>query len=178
MNTLHNFPCIVVWTPFNEGWGQFKTEEIVRWTKQKDSSRLVNAASGGNYFFRLGHITDVHHYPDPIMPTPEIFGKETALVLGEYGGLGLLLNGHTWQQNKNWGYQTFKTGDELFKRYQGLNDKLVELIKAGLSAAIYTQTTDVEGEVNGIMTYDRKIMKMPLMELKKQNVRLREVPAD
>ena len=108
------------------------------------------------------------------MPSPEIFGKQSALVLGEYGGLGLPLEGHTWN-SKGWGYQSFKTAEELFTRYKGLNTKLEAFIKAGLSAAVYTQTTDVEGEINGLMTYDRKIMKMPLVELKKINLKLLEV---
>jgi beta-galactosidase/beta-glucuronidase len=171
MDALHNFPSIVVWIPFNEAWGQFKTEEITNWTKAKDSSRLVNSASGGN-FYPVGDIEDLHNYPDPAMPRPDLFGDKKALVLGEFGGLGLPLPGHTWQSDKNWGYQSFKNSDELFKRYKTLTDKLEELIGKGLSAAVYTQTTDVEGEVNGFMTYDRKVMKMPLAELNKANTKL------
>lgn len=173
MNALHNFPCIIVWTPFNEAWGQFKTVEITNWTKQKDPSRLVNSASGGN-FYPVGDIEDLHNYPDPAMPRPDIFGDKKALVLGEFGGLGLPVDDHTWQE-KNWGYQSFKSNDSLFKRYQSLTAKLEELIKAGLSAAVYTQTTDVEGEVNGFMTYDRKVMKMPIEKLKADNEKLYHV---
>lgn len=173
MDALHNYPCIVAWTPFNEAWGQFKTVEITNWTKQKDPSRLVNSASGGN-FYPVGDIEDLHNYPDPAMPRPDIFGAKKALVLGEFGGLGLPVQGHTWQE-KNWGYQTFKSNDSLFKRYQSLTAKLEELIKAGLSAAVYTQTTDVEGEVNGFMTYDRKVMKMPIEKLKADNEKLYDV---
>ena len=173
MDALHNHPCIIVWTPFNEAWGQFKTVEITNWTKQKDPSRLVNSASGGN-FYQVGDIEDLHNYPDPAMPRPDIFGDKKALVLGEFGGLGLPVQGHTWQE-KNWGYQTFKSNDSLFKRYQSLTVKLSELIKDGLSAAVYTQTTDVEGEVNGFMTYDRKVMKMPIEKLKADNDKLYEV---
>lgn len=174
IDALYNFPSIVVWDPFNEGWGQFKTEDITNWTMQKDPSRLVNSASGGN-FYEVGHIIDLHNYPDPAMPRPELFGNKQALVLGEFGGLGLPTEGHTWQTNKNWGYQSFKNTDELFKRYLGMIDKLQELIKHGLSAAVYTQTTDVEGEVNGFMTYDRKVMKMPLNELNKANMSLYDI---
>lgn len=170
INALYNYPCIVVWTPFNEGWGQFKTVDITNWTKQKDPSRLVNSASGGN-FFPVGDIEDLHNYPDPAMPRPDVFGKNKALVLGEFGGLGLPVEGHTWQQ-KSWGYQSFKSNDSLFKRYCSLTDKLEELIKAGLSAAVYTQTTDVEGEVNGFMTYDRKVMKMPIEKLRAVNKKM------
>jgi beta-galactosidase/beta-glucuronidase len=173
MDALHNYPSIIVWTPFNEAWGQFKTADITNWTKQKDPSRLVNSASGGN-FFPVGDIEDLHNYPDPAMPRPDIFGDKKALVLGEFGGLGLPVQGHTWQE-KNWGYQSFKSNDSLFKRYQSLTDKLEELIRAGLSAAVYTQTTDVEGEVNGFMTYDRKVMKMPVEKLKAVNEKMYEV---
>lgn len=176
MDALHNYPCIIVWTPFNEAWGQFKTIEIANWTKQKDPSRLVNSASGGN-FYPVGDIEDLHNYPDPAMPRPDIFGAKKALVLGEFGGLGLPVDGHTWQE-KNWGYQSFKSNDSLFKRYQSLTVKLEELIKAGLSAAVYTQTTDVEGEVNGFMTYDRKVFKMPIEKLKADNEKLYEVQPD
>jgi beta-galactosidase/beta-glucuronidase len=170
IDALYNFPSIVSWQPFNEAWGQFKTVEITKWTMQKDPTRLVNSASGGN-FYLVGHIIDMHNYPDPAMPRPEIFGAKQALVLGEFGGLGLPVEGHTWQQ-KNWGYQSFGNADSLFMRYEGLTNKLEELIKQGLSAAVYTQTTDVEGEINGFMTYDRKVMKMPIDKLKATNTKL------
>src|SRR5690606_31817579 len=97
METLHNFASIVVWVPFNEAWGQFKTEEITAWTEKKDPSRLVNSASGGN-FFPVGHIIDIHNYPDPAMPHPDLFGAARVLTLGEFGGLGLPVTGHVWQQ--------------------------------------------------------------------------------
>ncbi len=174
MNTLHNFPSIVVWTPFNEAWGQFKTEEIAKWTMAKDPSRLINTASGGN-FHSVGHIIDLHNYPEPAMPDPEFYGDKRAIVLGEFGGLGLPVEGHTWQADKNWGYQSFKTADDLFNRYNTFVDQLKPLIKQGLSAAVYTQTTDVEGEINGFMTYDRKIMKMPLDKLSQANNQLYNV---
>ncbi len=161
MDALHNFPSIVVWVPFNEAWGQFKTKEITEWTMAYDPSRLVNSASGGN-FFKTGHIFDIHNYPDPAMPDPAIFGNwEMALVLGEFGGLGLPVDGHTWQKKDNWGYQSFKSREELLDRYTRLINDLKGLIPLGLSAAVYTQTTDVEIETNGIMTYDRKVVKMP-----------------
>lgn len=171
MDALHNFPSIVVWVPFNEAWGQFKTEEITEWTMKKDPSRLVNSASGGN-FYPTGPIMDLHNYPDPAMPRPELFGAKQILVLGEYGGLGLPVDQHTWQQKDNWGYQSFKTADDLFKRYSSFTERLEELIRLGLSAAVYTQTTDVEGEINGWMTYDRKVIKVPVEQLKKSNEKL------
>ncbi|MEJ5994187.1 sugar-binding domain-containing protein [Pedobacter sp. Du54] len=165
MDALHNFPSIVVWVPFNEAWGQFKTKEITEWTKKKDPSRLVNSASGGN-FEVTGDIVDLHNYPEPKMPRPDIFGKTQAIVLGEFGGLGLPVLNHTWQDNNNWGYQTFKNADELFAKYSTFMDRLAVLIQKGLSAAVYTQTTDVEIETNGLMTYDRKVIKVPVEKLK------------
>lgn len=170
------FPSIVVWVPFNEAWGQFKTTEIVNLTKDQDPSRLINSASGGNFEMEgtkiVGDIMDLHNYPDPVMPDPAIFGANTILVLGEFGGLGLPIEGHTWQLKDNWGYQSFTTKDELKARYSILIEDLSELIPMGLAAAIYTQTTDVEIETNGIMTYDRKIIKIPEIELKKLHEKL------
>ncbi|OOQ57329.1 glycoside hydrolase family 2 protein [Mucilaginibacter pedocola] len=171
MKELHNYPSIVVWTPFNEAWGQFKTVEISEWTKKNDPSRLINSASGGN-FYVTGDIVDLHNYPHPAMPDPELFGKTRAVVLGEFGGLGWPVEGHNWQSNKNWGYQNFKNGEDVLKRYTTFTDRLQQLIKLGLSAAVYTQTTDVEGEVNGFITYDRKFIKMPVEKLRAENIKL------
>ncbi|MCU0473056.1 MAG: beta-galactosidase [Bacteroidales bacterium] len=162
---LYNSPCVVVWVPFNEAWGQFKSAEITDWTMHKDPFRLVNCASGGN-FHEVGHILDLHNYPGPVMAKPEIFGQKQALVLGEFGGLGLPLEGHTWLDKENWGYETFQDADTLFRTYSGYLEQIVPFIKRGLSAAIYTQTTDVEIETNGLMTYDRKVVKIPEARLK------------
>lgn len=171
IDALYNFPSIVVWTPFNEAWGQFKTVEITQWTMEKDPSRLVNSASGGN-FFPTGHLMDLHNYPEPAMPDPGLFGARQAVVLGEFGGLGLPVPGHTWQQKDNWGYQTFRTPDEMFKKYASFTEQLESLIRKGLSAAVYTQTTDVEVEINGLMTYDRKVVKFPIDLMKARHSRL------
>ncbi|MBL7699884.1 MAG: beta-galactosidase [Chitinophagaceae bacterium] len=161
IDALYPFASIVVWIPFNEGWGQFKTNEIAEWTRKKDPSRLVNSASGGNFTY-TDHIIDMHNYPEPVMPDPQFFGDKLAIVLGEYGGLGLPVTGHVWQEKDNWGYQSFKTADDLFKKYTVFIDTLNNLIDKGLSAAVYTQTTDVEVEINGLMTYDRKVIKNPV----------------
>jgi beta-galactosidase/beta-glucuronidase len=177
MTSLHNFPSIVVWVPFNEAWGQFKTKEITDWTVQKDPSRLVNSASGGN-FTQDGHIVDLHNYPRPAMPDPELFGAKRILVLGEFGGLGLPLTGHLWQERDNWGYQNFKSADSLFTRYTTFIERMTELIPMGLSAAVYTQTTDVEGEVNGFITYDRKVIKVEPKKLKSESKKLYDVKVE
>jgi hypothetical protein len=173
---LYNSPSSVVWVPFNEAWGQFKTKEITEWTMQKDPSRLVNAASGGNYVKGLpGHIIDLHHYPDPYMPDPDLYGNTHALVLGEFGGLGLPLEGHTWQASGNWGYQSFKDREAVFGKYEELINRIPKLIQLGLSAAIYTQTTDVEVEVNGLFTYDRKVLKFSKEKMYRLHQKLYEV---
>lgn len=160
----YNFPSIVVWVPFNEAWGQFKTEEISRWTLAYDPTRLVDSASGGN-FTEAGHIIDLHNYPEPAMPRPDLFGRRQAIVLGEFGGLGLPVPGHLWQHEKNWGYREYKDPAELEAQYTLLLTKLRPLIERGLSAAVYTQLTDVEGEVNGLLTYDRRVVKIPVERL-------------
>jgi beta-galactosidase/beta-glucuronidase len=174
MDDLHNFPCIVVWVPFNEAWGQFKTKEIVQWTMQHDRSRLVNQASGGN-FEDVGHLMDLHNYPEPAMPRADLFGKKQAIVLGEFGGLGLPIENHTWQDKNNWGYQNFKNAEELLARYTTFIEAMPEMIRQGLSSAVYTQTTDVEIETNGLMTYDRKVIKMPVEKLRALHEKLYEV---
>lgn len=174
---LHNFASIVVWVPFNEAWGQFKTTEIAAWTAAEDPSRLVNSASGGN-FYPGGDIIDLHNYPEPAMPSAALYGEKFVLVLGEFGGLGLPIEGHVWEPKKNWGYQTFSNSSELFKRYDELVKRIPAMIKKGLSAAIYTQTTDVENETNGIFTYDRKVLKMPEANFRATNQALYNVPVD
>ncbi len=156
MDYLYSNPCVVTWVPFNESWGQFKTPEIAEWTKAYDPSRLVNPASGGN-FYPVGDILDLHNYPGPDM---YLFDGQRATVLGEYGGIGLALEGHLWNADKNWGYVQFKNSKEVTDEYVKYGESLLKFIKAGFSAGVYTQTTDVEGEINGLMTYDRKVIKI------------------
>ena len=165
MDYLHSYPSIVVWVPFNEAWGQFKTEEITEWTKEYDPSRLVNSASGGNHF-QTGDILDLHNYPGPEL---YLYDAQRVTVLGEYGGIGLPLEGHLWQPDRNWGYVQFKNSEEVTDKYIEYTNKLQELAKRGFSAAVYTQTTDVEGEVNGLMTYDRKVDKLDIEKVRKAN---------
>ena len=169
ISQLRNHPCIVVWVPFNEGWAQFDTEEAVAFTKSLDPDRLVNPASGGNFVEGLGDILDVHHYPDPQMP---LWDPSLVNVLGEYGGIGYAVEGHLWQPDRNWGYVQYRSGEEVLAEYTRFADKLSELVREGCAAAVYTQTTDVEIEVNGLMTYDRKVVKMDESRLREANRRV------
>jgi len=160
---LRVFPSIVAWVPFNEGWGQHDTNEILKWVKEYDPTRLVNGPSGWTDR-GFGDMKDMHSYPGPSM-FPAM--KDRASVLGEFGGLGLVLKGHLWKEKDNWGYQSYKTTDELRNAYHGLTKRLHPLIGKGLAAAVYTQTTDVEVEVNGLMTYDREVIKLDVAEAAK-----------
>ncbi|MGD0260627.1 MAG: sugar-binding domain-containing protein [Verrucomicrobiota bacterium] len=154
-----NHPCIVMWVPYNEGWGQWDTARVVEMIKKLDPTRLVDNASGWSDR-GVGDVNDMHKYPGPASPEPE---ANRAVVLGEFGGLGLPVRGHTWQSEKNWGYRSFTDAEALTAAYLDLVAKLFPLIdEKGLSAAVYTQTTDVEIEVNGLMTYDRELVKMDL----------------
>jgi hypothetical protein len=158
IRALENHPCIVVWVPFNEGWGQFDTKRITGLVEELDPSRPVIGSSGWNDHPGVGAVHDIHEYPGPKAPDPE---PDRALVLGEFGGLGLPLPGHTWQAEKNWGYKSFTDPASLTAAYLDLLAKLEPLVRDhGLSAAVYTQTTDVEIEVNGLLTYDRAQVKM------------------
>jgi len=151
-----NHPSIIVWVLFNEGWGQYDTERLVPWLKSLDPSRLVNNASGWTDK-RVGDLIDVHSYPGPECPQTEM---DRASVLGEFGGPGLGLPGHTWSK-QFWGYLPMTNAATLAARYCKLLDRVHILRDSfGLSAAIYTQTTDVETECNGLMTYDRAISKL------------------
>jgi beta-galactosidase/beta-glucuronidase len=165
MDLTYSNPSVVVWVPFNEAWGQFKTEEITEWTKNYDPSRLVNPASGGNHY-DVGDILDMHNYPGPVMG---IFDSKRANVLGEYGGIGLAIENHLWEKDRNWGYVQYKTSGEATDAYVEMAEKLKEMIPYGYSAAVYTQTTDVEIEVNGLMTYDRKVIKLDENRIRKVN---------
>jgi len=174
MGALGNHPCVVVWVPFNEGWGQFATARIARWVKERDPTRLVDSASGWTDR-GVGDVHDVHVYPGPGMPAVE---RQRAAVLGEFGGLGLPLVGHTWQDEKNWGYRTFADQEALTSAYVDLLADLRFLVPKGLCAAVYTQTTDVEIEVNGLLTYDRAVWKMDRERVRAANLAVHLPPPE
>lgn len=163
IEALHPFPSVVAWVPFNEGWGQYDTARISSMVRQADPSRLVNAVSGWTDR-NVGDMRDVHHYPGPAL---EPAGKGRAAVLGEFGGISMPVENHVWVTGGNWGYATRQKKDELFDYYRSLFVNMRGLLAQGMSAAIYTQTTDVESEVNGYLTYDRAVEKFDPAALRK-----------
>ena len=176
IDQLRNHPCILVWVPFNEAWAQFDTPAVVDFTRKQDPTRLVNSASGGNSYL-CGDILDSHNYPEPVMKFRS--GGRQIDVLGEYGGIGCAVPGHLWQPENNWGYQGLcPDGNAVLDRYAEFADMLIDQIHTGVAAAVYTQTTDVEIEVNGLMTYDRAVIKMPAEKLREVNLRIRAAAAE
>lgn len=165
---LYSYPCIGVWVPFNEAWGQFKTQEIAEWTKQMDPSRLVNPASGGNHY-QCGDMLDLHNYPAPNL---FLYDATRPTVLGEYGGIGLVMKEHLWVPDRNWGYVQFNSSKEATDEYVKYANILLDLIPKGFSGAVYTQTTDVEIEVNGLITYDRKVIKLDEARVREINQKI------
>ncbi|MDT8400454.1 MAG: glycoside hydrolase family 2 TIM barrel-domain containing protein [Bacteroidales bacterium] len=165
IETKYNYPSIIVWVAFNEGWGQYETGRITDLIKELDPTRLVNSASGWTDR-GTGDILDIHHYPDPRCPEAE---ENRAIVLGEFGGLGLPVENHTWEE-KNWAYENMDDAGSLLSKYREFYDTVYRMVKEeGLSASIYTQITDVETETNGLLTYDRRIDKMGADNLRKIN---------
>ncbi len=166
INSLRNHPSIVMWVPFNERWGQHESVQVARAIENLDVTRLVNIASGGN-FFSAGDVADRHNYPEPMFPFEDRRLNDYVKVVGEFGGHGLVVKGHQWNPDmRNWGYGDLpQTKEEYQARYRSTFELLMKLRQRGVAGGVYTQTTDVEGEVNGLMTYDRAVQKMSAAEL-------------
>lgn len=166
IDAFYNHPSIVMWVPFNEGWGQYNTADITAWTQNYDPSRLVNSASG--WFERkVGDVKDMHRYPGPDMPETE---DNRAAVLGEFGGQALVVDDHLWLTDFSRApghYKTSTSQKKLRDTYAELIRQLYPMKEKGLAAAVYTQTSDVETEVNGLVTYDRKVIKFDPKTLQK-----------
>lgn len=172
----YNSPSIITWVPFNENWGAFDVKEITAWVKQYDPSRLVNGNSGfnNNPSYQKaygdpgnGDYVDTHIYVGPYGAS--LPDEDRAASLGEFGGVGLFVRDHMWPVENN-AYDYEPTRQQLTDRYVFLLDQVEQLMKyKGLSVAIYTQTTDVEHEVNGVLTYDRQVEKMELPKIKAVN---------
>lgn len=168
VDQLENHPSIVVWVPFNEAWGQHRTVEVGKWIIKRDPSRLVNIASGGN-FWPVGDIADHHSYPHPDFPFEPGRYDDYIIVVGEFGGHGYPVRGHLFDpERQNWGYGGLPKDEAEYKERYLESMRIIQELKAkGVAGGIYTQTTDVEGEINGLMTYDRKVIKIPAADLKK-----------
>ena len=160
-----------MWVPFNEGWGQYDTCRISDYVKSLDPNRLVNPTSGWS-LRACGDIYDIHTYQVDLNVPPTALDRAT--VIGEFGGIGYPIQENLWNPEiRNWGYQTYYSSEDLLKNYIYKFDQIVKMKEQnGLSAAVYTQTTDVEGEINGLMTYDRKVTKMPTQTLKEMHSKL------
>lgn len=160
--------CIIAWTLYNEAWGQWRTDVMTQGLQKLVPDCIVDSASGGNDF-GTGDLRDEHAYPGPAMPPLED-GRVSAL--GEFGGLGLALPGHLWREDGNWGYRKYDNSAQLTDHYVELLTGLRLLKAQGLGAAIYTQTTDVENEINGLLTYDREVLKMDAGRVRAANLAL------
>jgi beta-galactosidase/beta-glucuronidase len=175
MTQLHNNPSIVAWVLFNEKWGQYDQQRLSEWVKKTDPSRILNGHSGELLYvneqlrspspnaYVSADMTDVHSYPDPMMSVKQA-GK--AQVCGEFGGIGVFIPDHQWLTGSAWGYIQEKPA-ALKAKYTIMNQHLQLMEKEGLSGSIYTQPFDVEGEQNGLMTYDREVIKIPFAEMRK-----------
>ena len=168
INTLYNHPSIIVWTTFNERWGQHRSMEVGSFVERYDNTRLLNIASGGN-FFPVGDIADSHHYPEPEFLTNESTFDDYIKVVGEFGGHGWAVKGHLWAPDgKQMIYGNMPASlDEYKQRYIRSAKNLAALKDKGIVAGVYTQTSDVETELNGLMTYDRAVEKFAPAELLK-----------
>jgi beta-galactosidase len=166
---LRDAPCIAAWVPYNEAWGQHATMEVGKLAVELDKTRAINIASGGN-FWPIGDIADEHRYPHPGFPLDDKRFDPFVKVVGEFGGHGWPVEGHLWlKTDKNWGYGGLpKTFEEWKQRYAQSIRILNDLRKQGIAAGVYTQTTDVEVEINGLRTYDRKVDKIDPIWLKEQ----------
>jgi beta-galactosidase/beta-glucuronidase len=165
VESLYNHPSVITWVLFNEGWGQHRTVELTDKIREWDNTRLINSASGW-VDMKVGDMRDIHKYPGPKIPDIE---QDRVAVNGEFGGLGQLIPDHSWVGTRYWAYKTYKTKDELRDHYAMLIDEVVQLKKMGLTTAIYTQITDVEQEINGFLTYDRKVKKYDANFLQQKN---------
>jgi beta-galactosidase/beta-glucuronidase len=168
VSSLENHPSIIAWELFNEGWGQYDTEALTQWLKLMDPSRLVDDA-GGYTDMLVGDVIDMHNYPGPGCPAPDGF---RAAVLGEFGGFGCCIVGHSWSP-RWWGYVMMPDERELASAYvRALQQAWAFNRERGLSAAVYTQTTDIETECNGLLTYDRAVAKIDPATLRTANLGL------
>ncbi len=157
IDNLYNYPSICCWVPFNEGWGQFDAKRIGDEIKAYDPTRFVDHASG--WYDQKGcDFRSMHKYILPVI-LPKYDGRP--IVLSEFGGYSHNIENHVWNFDKSFGYQMYKSKQALTEAYRRLHEKqIIPNIKKGLSATVYTQVSDVEFEVNGMLSYDRELVKL------------------
>ena len=167
---LGNCTCIGVWVIFNEGWGQFDSAQWTEYVRGKDGSRIIDSVSGWHdQGVEKTELKSLHTYYTPL----KVPKDNRAVVLSEFGGYSRKIDGHVFDANKEFGYKKFKTDEDLLVALKKLYlEKLKPLIKKGLCGAIYTQVSDVEEEINGLFTYDRKVIKIPVEEMSKINAEI------
>lgn len=169
---LYNCPCIGVWVIFNEGWGQFDSAKFTEYVRRKDPTRILDSVSGWHdQGVGKTELKSLHTYYTPLR-VPE---DSRAVVLSEFGGYSMKTDGHVFDESKEFGYKKFKSKETLLLALQKLYlKKLLPLIQKGLCGCIYTQVSDVEEEINGLVTYDRKVLKVPVAEMRAINDKIKE----
>lgn len=166
---LYNVVSIAMWVPFNEGWGQFDAGDAVERILRLDTTRTIDHASGWHDQW-IGDIRSLHVYFRPYRFHPDRLGR--AVVLSEFGGYNFRVNGHCFS-DKDFGYKRFETAEALLKAYRDLyRNQILPARRKGLCAAVYTQLTDVEDELNGLISYDRKVIKLPTERVREINEEL------
>ncbi len=166
LGQLHNVVSVVVWVPFNEGWGQFDAARIAGGVARRDPSRLVDHASGW-HDQGAGDVWSLHVYQREFEVPTRAREDRRVLALSEYGGVSLLAPGHVWDEDRTFGHGTSETSEEWLRAFTDLHvDQLGPAVRRGLSATVYTQLSDVEDEVNGLLTYDREQLKAPEEEIR------------
>jgi hypothetical protein len=176
ISQLYNCPCIGLWVPFNEGWGQFDSYEVTKLVKELDSTRMIDSVSGWHdQGVEKTTLKSLHTYFTPL----KVPKDSRAVVLSEFGGYSMKVDGHVFNPKKEFGYKKFRDQKQLVLALKKLYiKKLMPLLKKGLCACIYTQVSDVEEEINGLTTYDRQIIKVPVDEMAKINAEVSKEWAD
>ena len=176
VDQLYNCTCIALWVPFNEGWGQFDSCAMTERVRKKDPTRLIDSVSGWHdQGVGKTEMRSLHTYYTPL----KVPRDSRPVVLSEFGGYSMKISGHVFDETREFGYKKFRSQDELLKAVRDLYlQKLKPLIKKGLCGAIYTQVSDVEEEINGLVTYDREIIKLPIREMRQINDEINSAPME
>ncbi|MCB6611000.1 sugar-binding domain-containing protein [[Clostridium] symbiosum] len=171
VRTLYNYPSIAVWVPFNEGWGQFDAPKATERIRRTDNTRLINEACGW-FDQKGGDMYSIHNYVHKLKVKPQ---EDRTVALTEYGGYAYPVEGHL-PCEKEFGYQHYHSSEELTENYKRLwEEEIYPNLERGLCSAIYTQTSDIEEEINGVMTYDREVDKLQIEKVQKLNKKLYEM---